>query len=110
MTYQDFIREFAPIIKVYGADHFPTMVIERIHYKTKDLTHDQIKELFGLILDHCEFAPKVPKVIELANIVRARHREGVPGGFPTEDGPRTPEVAREALATITNILSKKARK
>lgn len=108
MTYGEFINEFDDVVQAFGQDAFQKPVLERMFYKTQDLSQRQLKELCVDILDNCRFAPKIPDVIERANIVRARHREGIRGFDPmTDEGPRTPEVAREALATITNILRKK---
>lgn len=106
-TYAQFIREFAPILQVFGKDPYPTVVLELMHSKVKDLDGNQCRALIKLILEMSTYAPKVPDVIECANIIRARHREGIRGDGASEPGPRTPEVGRQALATITNILAKK---
>ena len=106
ITYAAFIREFAPIMQVYGADHYPQVVLELMHAKTKDLDGIQCRELIRLVLETCRFAPKVPDVIECANIVRARHREGIRSAETTDDGPRTPEVAKANLAILKNLLDK----
>lgn len=101
MTYQDFIKEFAPIMEVYGANHFPKMILERIHGKVRDLNRGQRSELYGLILDSCEFAPRVPKVIELANIVRARHRGYVaPAQADTPDPRGDPQAAERVRGLL----------
>ena len=105
MTYQEFIREFEPIMKVFGVETYPTMVLDLIHKKIKDLDRRQLKELIELVLMNCKFAPKVPDVLEYANIVRAKHRNGVRQTFPTDEGPRTEEVGRKALATLHEIFS-----
>lgn len=106
MTLQEFTKEFAPVIQVFGADAYPKLVIERMHYRTRDMTHDQIRELVCTIIDTCKFAPKVPDVVELSNIIRARHRQGIREEQLQDDVPRTPEVAEAALATITEIFSR----
>jgi hypothetical protein len=106
MKYTDFLRLFAPVLQVYGEHHFPDIVLERIHFKIKDLPPDQVKELLNLILDTCEYAPKIPKIIELANIVRARHREGVREITSPDNDTRTDEVAQKALEQIRHIFSK----
>lgn len=108
MNYLDFLKEFKPIIDVFGGQHFQAPILERIHFKIRDMPLAQRQDLYSLILDSCEYAPKVPRVVELANIIRARHREGIGATTPDTD-PRTPEVAKQALATITDILSRKPR-
>lgn len=105
MSYELFIKEFSPIIHVYGAEHFPAVVLERMHFKIKDLEREQVIELRNELLDHCKFAPKVPDVVEFANLVRARHREGV-NKITSDEGPRTPEIGKQAIAQIRNIFSK----
>jgi FMN phosphatase YigB (HAD superfamily) len=106
MTYEVFVFEFAPLIQIYGEQNYPPVVLERMHLKLRDLPLSQLRETRNLLLDTAKFAPKIPDVADAANIVRARHREGVRGGAVTDDGPRTDEVARRSLATITNILSR----
>lgn len=106
-TYPQFIREFAPIMQVYGKESYPSVVLELMHSKCKDLDGAQCREMIKLVLETCRFSPKVPDVIECANIVRARHREGIRGDFQTDDGPRTPEVGNQYLAQLHDILSKK---
>ena len=101
----EFVIEFSPVIKYFGEDNFPRLVLERIHYRIKDFDKAQRTELYNLIVDSCEFAPKVPRVIELANIVRARHREGPREVIP-DTSERTPEVAQQAIAQIRSIFSK----
>lgn len=107
MTYGEFLTEFDDVIQVYGKEHFPQPLLDRTHYKIQDLTTSQLKELCCELIDRCKFAPKVPDILEFANIVRARHREGERQSYPADDGPRTHAVGKEALATITSILSKR---
>jgi hypothetical protein len=109
MTYSAFIVEFTPLIQYFGEQHFPRVVLEVMHSKTKDLSREQYRELVRLLIEKSEFAPKTPKVVELASVVRNRHREGFEQ-IPTDDGPVTPEVAKQALATITDILTKREKR
>lgn len=105
MTFSDFVREFASVVQFFGEEHFPKIVLERIHYKTKDLPRTQFLELRNLILDQCEFAPKVPKIVELSNIVRARNK---PNGIPEAEDLRsglTEHERRQKMDEIRNILS-----
>lgn len=103
MTFADFLKEFTPLIKYFGADHFPKIVLERMHFKTRDLTREQFAELMNLLMDQCDFAPKVPKVVELANLIRAKHRE-LPKEHLPEHAPMTSEVGKQAIAQIRNIF------
>lgn len=106
MNYGEFLHEFDDVIQAFGQEAFPRPVIERMFYKTQDLSQPQLRELCIEIIDNCKFAPKVPDVIERANIIRARHREGIRGDISTSEGPITPEVGRKYLAQIHDILSK----
>jgi hypothetical protein len=106
MSFVEFVKAFHPVIQYFGTEHFPKIALERIHFKCRDLSPEQISELFNMIMDTCEYAPKVPKIIELANIIRARHREGIRGAEPERDEARTDEVAQNALAQIRLIFSK----
>lgn len=106
MNYGEFIHEFDDVIQAFGAEAFPRPVLDRMFYKTQDLSQSQLKELCVDLIDTCKFAPKVPDVIERANIVRARHREGIRGDTYVSEGPSTPEVGKKYLAQIHDILSK----
>jgi hypothetical protein len=109
MNYIQFVREFAPIMQMYGADVYPKVALELMHKKTQDLDLEQCREMITLVLETARFAPKVPDIIECANIVRARHREGIRGDGAGEEGPRTPGVGARHLAEIIDILGKKGR-
>lgn len=105
MTFSDFVREFAAVVQFFGEEHFPKVVLERIHHKTKDLSRSQFLELRNLIFDQCEFAPKVPKIIELSNIIRARNKpSGIPEVPDLRDG-LTDGERRQKMDQIRNILS-----
>lgn len=105
MTYVEFVRSMAPLIKYYGETHFPKIVLERIYTKTKTLDQEQFAELLGLILDQCQFAPRVPQIIDYANQIRARHREG-PREFVGDEAPRNEEVAKRAIQQIRSIFNR----
>lgn len=105
MNFADFIQELGPMMNYYGVQHFPMPVLERIHYHCRDLNRAQVKELFTMIFDKCEFAPKVPKFIELANVVRSKYREAKEYA-PGDGEPKTEEAGRAAVIQIRSLVNK----
>ena len=101
MNYETFVKEFAPLAKAYGTENFPQIMFERIYLRLKDLDPKQRQEVYGLLIDNCKFAPKVPDVIEYASLVRNRHREFEPTVADFTDRRGDPE----AVAKVRNLIS-----
>lgn len=77
MTFAQFLDQFGSAMEAFGHNKFPQVVLERIHSKVDDLTPPQMKELCNLVIDLCEHTPRTAKIAELANMVRARSRDGL---------------------------------
>jgi hypothetical protein len=76
MTFAQFLTQFDSVLEAFP-NKFPKVVLERINEKVQGLTPGQMRELCNLIIDTCEHAPRVAKVSELANLVKARNHQGL---------------------------------
>jgi hypothetical protein len=69
-----FLKRIQPIIDAWGAKSFPVVVIERMEKRTGDLTESEMSQLCNMLIDNCERAPNVHKIVEYAQVVRGRRR------------------------------------
>lgn len=72
MINQNFLRRFGPVIEAWNNKKFPAIMLERIDKRTSDLSDREMGEVCDLLLDNCEHAPTVAKVVEFASLVRNR--------------------------------------
>ena len=67
-----FFKNFAPVIEVFGIEKFPAPLISRAENRTKDLSTEEISQLCELLIDNCERAPSIVKIVGFAAMIRAR--------------------------------------
>lgn len=73
MTLAQFLTQFDPVLQAFpGGQKYPMIMLERIHARVQDFGPHQMKLLCELLIDNCEHAPKVAKVIEWAGVVRSK--------------------------------------
>lgn len=75
MVTEIFLQRFKPVVEAWGASRFPIAVLERIQFKTQDLSESEMRALCERILDTCDHAPSSAKVNEHANFIRSRREQ-----------------------------------
>ncbi len=69
-----FLANFAPLIEVFGIEKFPAPLIQRAEHRTKDLSTEEMSQLCELLIDNCERAPSIVKIVGYAAMVKARRK------------------------------------
>lgn len=67
-----FCERFKKAIDYWGQDSFTEAYVERADSRTRDLSFDEMNLLCELLIDNCERAPSIVKLVAFASIVRAR--------------------------------------
>ena len=79
------IQRFKDVLEVFGPEKFSQPFLELAHNRTKDLTSDEMRELCNLLIENCERAPSMPKIVGFAALVRAKKRAAIPHTYNSSE-------------------------
>lgn len=69
-----FLDKIKPVIEVFGRERFTKEFISHAQRRTKDLSTEEMAQLCELLIDNCERAPSIVKIVGYAAIIKARRK------------------------------------
>lgn len=67
-----FLERFKSVIEVFGKEKFSKEYLFFAQKRTNDLTVDEMTQVCNLLIDNCERAPTIVKVVGFSSMVRAK--------------------------------------